>query len=304
MAWVFSKRCQQALKDGKIKVSIPRNVRIRLWRLLKKYNEVWDEITENGWWCYPTSRIDQLVEAIKSEHGLEHLIAYSGDQEGKLVHSGAEGFILRGNYPPYLMDALELFFEMLPQNEQIIFQREFNQIMEESNLPWRMAEGKIFPVDSNYIEEEISRRTYQLLREVEFAGALREFEKAREYLVNEDYGGAIQNANLAVESTIKCILNIQKAKPGQLFRQLIDSKLVPNYYDGFLKAFEENILRAVAIIRNEEPGAGHGKGKESKPIPRSLAELAINLSGVLIKYLVERYSEKCMEEKNGGNSLT
>jgi hypothetical protein len=73
--------------------------------------------------------------------------------------------------------------------------------------------------------------------------------------------------------------------------------LVPNYYDGFLRAFEENILRSVAIIRNEEPGAGHGKGKEPRPIPKSLAELAVNLSGVLINYLVKKYIKTLTSEK-------
>ena len=290
MAWVFSKRCQQSLKAGKIKVSIPRNVRIRLWKLLNKYNKVWYETTETGW-NYTTNRIEQLKEAIKSEHGLEYLTAYSEEQEGKIVSTDVKGFVLRGNYPPYLIDALELFFKMLPQNEQMIFQREFNQIMEESNLPWRMAEGEIFPVDSDYIEEEIHRKAYQLIKKANFLGALEEFNKARVDLVNGDYEGAIQNANLAVESTIKCILNIQKAKPGELYRKLIESGLIPEYYRGFLKSFEENILRAVAIIRNEEPGAGHGRGQKIEKVPPSLAELAVNLAGVLINYLIKRYIE-------------
>ena len=290
MAWVFSKRCQQSLKDGKIKVSIPRNVRIRLWKLLNNYDEVLYETTETGL-DYTTSRIEQLEEAIQSEHGLEYLTAYSEEQEGKVVHTDAKGFVLRGNYPPYLIDALELFFEMLPPDKQIIFQREFNQIMEESNLPWRMAEGKIFPVDSDYIEEEIHKKAYQLIKEVKFLGVLEEFNKARVDLVNGDYEGAIQNANLAVESTIKYILNIQKAKPGELYRKLIENGLIPEYYKGFLKSFEENILRAVAIIRNEEPGAGHGRGQKIEKVPQSLAELAVNLAGVLINYLIKRYIE-------------
>ncbi len=222
MAWVFSKRCQKALKEGRLKVSIPRATRIRIWKLLIKFNERWNEFTDNGW-SYWTSRLEQLTEEIKSEHGLEHLLAYSEEKEGVIVSTDLEGFILRGSYPPYLLDAIELFYNFLSADEQLHFQKEFNQIMEESNLSWRMAEGKIFPVDSIYIEEEILRRTYQLLNEVKFTGALQEFEKAREDLANGDYEGAIQNANLAIESTIKCILNIQRAKPGQLFRQLIES---------------------------------------------------------------------------------
>ena len=290
MTWVFSKRCKQALKNGKIKVSIPRNVRIRIWKLIEKYDERWVETSETGW-DYWTSRLECLTEEIKSEHGLEYLSAYSEEKEGVIVPADLKAFILRGNYPPYILDAVELLYEDLSQNEQLSFQKEFNQIMEESDLPWRMAEGRIFPVDSQYIEEEILRKTYELLKEVKFLGALQEFEKARVDLSNGDYEGAIQNANLAVESTIKCILKVQKEKPGKLYRKLIESGLIPEYYEGFLKSFEENILRAVAIIRNEEPGAGHGRGQKIEKVPQSLAELAVNLAGVLINYLIKRYIE-------------
>jgi hypothetical protein len=296
MTWVFSKRCQKAIKEDKLKVSIPKTIRVRLWNLLTNFDKSWVETTDSGF-NYWTSRLEKLTNNIKAEHGLENLSAYSEEKEKEIFSTNLEGFILRGFVPAYIWDAIELFYISLPADKQTIFQKEFNQIMEESNLNWRMAEGRIFPIDSAYIEEEIIRRSYQLLNDVKFLGPLQEFEKSREDLTNGDYEGAIQNAYLAVESTIKCILNIQKAKQGQLYKKLIESGLVPNYYDGFLRAFEENILRSVAIIRNEEPGAGHGKGKEPRPIPKSLAELAVNLSGVLINYLVKKYIETLSSEK-------
>jgi len=44
-------------------------------------------------------------------------------------------------------------------------------------------------------------------------------------------------------------------------------------------------------MRNEELGAGHSQGAGVNMIPKSLAELAVNLSGVLINYLIKRYLE-------------
>lgn len=298
MAWIFSKRCQQALKEKKIKVSIPRSVRIRIWKMLEQFNERWQEETETGFSCW-TSRLKELPERIMAEHGLKELLAFPENGEKPTEPtSNLEGFILRGNYPPYLFDALELFYDFLGDDDKFHFQKVFNQIMEESDLSWRMADGKIFPVDSIYIEEEIIKRAYLLLHEVKFFGALQEFEKARTDFTNGDYEGAIQNANLAVESTIKGILDIQRAKPGELFRKLIDSGVAPEYYSGFLKTFEGNILRSVAIIRNEELGVGHGRGAKPKEIPKSLAELAINLAGVLINYLIKRYLEMTTKENS------
>jgi len=294
MTWVFSKRCKNAIMEGKIKVSVPRNVRYRIWKLLQKFNEGWYETGETGY-DYVTTYLDLLTEKIKNEHGLDNLYAFPEKEDGSPKPSDLEGFVLRGAIPSYLFDAIELFYDLIQDENKLKFQREFNQIMEESNLSWRMVDGKIFPIDSAYIDEQILRAAYSLLHEVKFLGALQEFDKARTDFNNGDYEGAIQNANNAVESTIKSILKIEKAKPGELFRGLIDSGLVPEYYSGFLKAFEENILRSVAIIRNEELGVGHGRGANMKEIPRSLAELALNLAGVLIKYLITTYLELTKE---------
>jgi len=288
MAWLFSKRCQKALKDGKIKVSIPLSVRVRIYRVLLTYNEIFEETSDNVF-NYETSTLKELPEKIKDELGCKELLAFPEDGE-VAEPSDLENFILRGNYPPYLLDALELFYEGIHEKDK--FQRYFNDIMEESNLIWRMADGRIFPVDSAYIEEEIIRRSYQLLHEVKFHGALQEFEKARVSLINGDYEGAVQNANLSVESVIKEILGIERAKPGELFRKLIDSGFVPEYYKGFLETFEKNILRCVAIIRNEELGVGHGRGPSTNIVPPDLAELAVHLSSVLINFLIKRYLQK------------
>jgi hypothetical protein len=290
MAWLFSKRCQQALRDKKIKVSIPVPARVRIWKALQDYDEWFLESGPTGF-NYETSTLHQLPGRIEAELGLRELLAFP-EGGGGPKPSDLESFVLRGNYPPYLFDALELFCESIKEDNKNSFQCCLNDIMEESNLPWRMANGKIFPVDSAYIDEEIIRRDYELLHEAKFHGALQEFEKARVHLANGVYDDAIQNANLAVESVIKEILGVAKAKPGELFRQLIDSGLIPVYYTGFLKAFEENILRCVAIMRNEELGVGHGRGPSKNVVPPDFAELAINLSGVLINFLVKQHLRK------------
>jgi hypothetical protein len=300
MAWLFSKRCQQAFRDGKLKVSIPLQARVRIWRALEDYNERFDEFDEQIG-PYRTSTIGQLPERIEAELGLRKLLAFP-ESDGDPQPSDLEGFVLRGSYPPYLFDAIELFYQNLNENREP-FQSCYNSIMEENGLAWRMADGKIFPVESIYIAEEIVGRAYKLLHEVKFQGALQEFEKARVDLTNCDYEGAIQNANLAVESTIKEILGIEKAKPGKLFQDLTASGLIPEYYTGFLRAFKENILRCVAIIRNEELGVGHGKGPSRSVVPRELAELAVNLSGVLINYLIKQRLSRTSANAKGKDEI-
>lgn len=289
MSWLFSKRCKSALDQKKIIVSLPSVVRNRILFLLRNFNEVFHISLQNGW-NEESSVLDQLLDKIKEEHGVIDLKAFVDGKQGVTKKANIDSFVLRGNYPPYLFDALEVFYNFL--DNKVEFQKQINSIMEESKLPWRMAEGKIYPIDSSYIEEEIIAKAYQLLKTVKFEGAVREFEQARIDLVNGDYYGAIQNANLAVESTLKGVLNIERAKPGELFNRAIESGIIPEYFSGFLKSFEENILRSVAIIRNNELGCGHGQGKDVNLISPCLAELAVNMTGILVKYLISKSIEK------------
>ena len=164
-------------------------------------------------------------------------------------------------------------------------------MFEDANLPWRMLEGRILRVDSKWLEEEIHAKAAELLSVRGFEGAMGEFQQARSDLSSGNYKGAIHASNLALESTVKGILNIDQEKPGRLYRLLIDSGLVPKYHEGFIKAFEEHILRSVAMARNLEKGVGHGQGTDVSEPPKSLAELAVNLSGVLILYLLKRHLE-------------
>jgi len=287
MTWLFSKRCKNLLSERKITVSIPLPVRTRIWVLLNHENEYYDEINGTGFRS-STSVLQTLPDKMKSEIGRE-LMAYP--EEGDVaMPTDLEGFVLRGNYPPYLFDCMELFYKDSSQERKYKFQSEFNQIMEESFLPWRMAEGKVFPVDSAYIEDEIINNSLYLLNQAGFEGALKEFRDARTDLSRGENLSAITKANLAIESVIKSILDVEKAKPGELFRKMIDSGIIPQYYDNFLNSFEE-ILRSVTIMRNKEPGAGHGSGPKVNEIPDSLAELCINLCAVLIKFLVNRHLE-------------
>ncbi|OPY84787.1 MAG: hypothetical protein A4E65_00223 [Syntrophorhabdus sp. PtaU1.Bin153] len=222
MAWTFSKRCRTALKQGKLKVSLPSSSRIRIWKTFEAFDEVFYEATETGF-NYNVTLLERVFERLKEELGVEILLAFPESGEGqKPAPSGFQGFALRGNYPPYLLDALEVcYIVIFDEGRRSAYQTKLNEIFEEGDLPWRMAEGKIFPIDSAYIQEEITGRAHELLREVGFTGALTEFEKARVALIDGDGQAAIQNANLAIESTVKGILRIERAKLGSLYRHLV-----------------------------------------------------------------------------------
>ncbi len=286
---VFSKRHPRVARE----VSLGQAVRQRIWYVIEECEPHSDPRVLNNW----TLCWDELPDRLKKEHGWQELRAYKSQSAYEALPNAQE-FILRG-VPRFVLDACELFYDLLIEDRErgsssadpLKYQRKLNTVFEDANLPWRMCEGRILRVESKWLEEEIHAKAAELLSVQGFEGALNEFQRARSELSTGDYKGAIHAANLALESTIKGILDIGQEKPGKLYRKLIDSGLVPDYHEGFLKAFEEHILRSVAMARNLEKGVGHGQGTKVNEPPKSLAELAVNLSGVLILYLLKRHLE-------------
>ena len=284
---VFSKRHPETAKEAVLSPA----VRQRIWYVMEECAQHDDPNSFSNWtW-------DVLPVRLKKEHGWQDFRAYKSKSEYETLDNIKE-FILRG-MQRFVLDACELFYDLLLEGKGRTYsiadpnqyQSKLNVIFEDANLPWRMLEGRILRADSKWLEAEIYAKATEFLTVQGFEGALNEFQQARSNLSSGDNKGAIHAANLALESTIKGILNIEQERPGALFRKLIDSGLVPDYHQGFLKAFEEHILRSVSMARNFEKGVGHGQGTNVSEPPKSLAELAVNLSGVFMLYLLKRYIE-------------
>jgi hypothetical protein len=71
---------------------------------------------------------------------------------------------------------------------------------------------------------------------------------------------------------------------------VIKAGLLPEYYEEFLRHFEQLALGAVKA-RNR-PGTGHGQGSEAVDVPRSLAQFAIHLAGCINVFLLEHWIER------------
>jgi len=285
---VFSKRCPNAGQE----VRLSKAVRGRIWYLMEECDPFYDPKGSN---YEPTLCWESLEERLKKEHGWQDLRAYKSQSEWEALNNTKE-FLMEGVHR-FVLDAVEIFYDLLFENKEhskadpVIFLNKINVIFEDGNLPWRLFEGRIIKVDSMWLEAEIHTKAAEFLAVSGFDGALAEFQRARSDLTSGDNKGAINGANLALESTIKSILGIQQEKPGVLFQKLVSSGLIPEYHKDFLRAFEEHILRSVPVARNFEKGVGHGQGAEVNDTPKSLAEFAVNLSGVLMLFLLKQHLE-------------
>ena len=291
---LFSKRHPEILTE----VQLKPHVRQRIWYLIEDMDLYLQEqqrpyFSSNEEIWNPSH--DGIHEKLTREYGLKDL-RIKVPEGWRAV--GVEQYLLNSE-GYHFFDAIEYFCDWLrpdkmgyssPDKENVyLFQQKLNTIFEEDNLTWRMMDGRIVKLDSQWVETEIRKKVYDLLASHRFEGPLQEFLEARSSLTSGDSKEAIRQSSLALESTMKGILEVDMGKPDELIRKIIATRMIPEYAKGFLTALREHILKSPITIRNNEKGAGHGQGVEVNDTPLCLAELAVNLSGVLILYLMKKY---------------
>ena len=284
----FSKRFAKALKEKTLQVKIPGPVRNRLKKAFVDHDEVvpYSE-PQNPTFSIKKWASEMLPEILEKEFGITELkCPIKGSRKGESC-TPLE-YIVRGTRHQTTFDILELFYRELYGGNQKNFQHTVNEIFEESELPFKMIDGDITSFD---LDNNIRAQSLKILETVGFKGALAEFKQAQEYFSDDKYKESINYCNLSIESVLKTILKTSREKPGKLFAEFIKRGYVPEYFDGFLEYFEEHILRSVAKIRNQVLGVGHGQGDSVNDVPKSLADLSIDLSSVLINFIINRYLE-------------
>lgn len=291
MKLLFSKK---AVKQG-IRVKLKAPVRLRLYRLLDSLDPLYDP---NNW--NSDRMLDYVSNRMLSEHGWKDLKRSKQITALDLTPSIENFFMKEG--ANYVLDFVELYFDDYFSYYRTTdaanlasaaynLQSEINRILSEADLPWRIIEGSFIKADSSWIENEVMEKAYELIKAYRFEGALHEFEEARSDLLSGDTKGCILNSGKAFESVLKTILDKPSAQPRDLISGIMRLGIVPDYYDGFFRCFQDNILNCVIKMRNKEQGVSHGQGDERTDPPESLAQLGLHLTGVLIHYMISRYQE-------------
>lgn len=275
---VFSNRNYDALRNRIITVSLPLRLRGRIWRAFLKHNAEY----ENGWDHYDT--LHDVTEGIKDAHGSSDLEIIN---EKKKESVGLEKFI-SGAYPNLVLDAIELFYKHTPH--QTVFQEEINEIMIEEKSPWLLCDGYFFKLDSGFLNAQILKVANELLVENNYAGPLDEFTEARKDLTAGHYKDAIHNACKAFESVMKTIEQKPHAKAGELIHGL-PADFHHGLPDKIIKEFGDKVLYALPFIRNEISGHGQGKSVVKDEVCKHMANLAVNLAGCFVVFLIQRHLE-------------
>lgn len=281
----FSKRFDEALRSSKLRPSIPRRLRTRLWLIMSEHNPTYDYNPVPGDnWTEKTTMLHDLPAQLGKLYGVKKLEAFVGEQRREV---NLEGFVM-GAYPAQVFDVVEMFAQG-PLDRLADFQTEVTQAFEDENSPWLLCNGSFFQLDSQFVEVHVLQRAHELLVAARFDGALQEFVEARNDLVAGDFKGAIHNAGKAFESALKAIENRHDGNAKSLIDDLKDTRIYEGFPASLISGFGDQVLMSLPTIRNR--AGGHGQGGAVIEVPRSLAELSVHLAAVFIVFLVKRHLE-------------
>lgn len=285
----FSKRHEEALAEEKLRVSFTMKCRYAIKRILEQHSD-W-----GGWDGTENFTFESAEEDLKTFYGEPTLKAFNS--ENKYDSASISQVILSGR-PAHVLDVVEAWFNQNPKRAREC-ENELNDIFVIHNSPWRVVNGQLMLVDSEYLHREVHAKTIRLLEECEIQGALEEYQDAISDLTSGETKDAVVNAHKSVESVMKAVLETEEHHTfGTLLDLLIKSSIIPTYYDEFLKHFEKLTLGAVK--ERNLPARGHGQGKKLTVVSPSLAEFVVNLAGAInifiIKHWVETRQPKSKEE--------
>lgn len=282
----FSIRHRNLIEQNKLKLNLTETQKTKFLYLLQDYNTSSYEITETGW-NQLISIFEKVYTDLLKTYGIKKLKAYVSEQF--LDVDNINDFVL-GTKPECILDTFELFYVRIIETEKRQnFCLELNQLLKTEQLSIRFMESEFVRLDSEFAESEILFKVNWLLKEKSFDKAHYDFIEARQRLSNGDYSGCIISANNALESFLKKLLDNKNDNQGTLKKLLIKSKLIPEYFNGFLDYFD-GLLQASFTIANKS--ARHGQKEipnEINKVDEAIANFCLNLVGTLTIFISERY---------------
>jgi hypothetical protein len=173
--------------------------------------------------------------------------------------------------------------------------KHLNERFIENNFGYRFEQHQVFRIENEYYHKEVVKPSLELLKDEIFKNVNQEFLLAHEYFRKNLFEPCIVECVKAFESTMKVICHgmnwpyDQKDTASPLIRKIIESELIPKYF--------ETSLISIATIRNKT--SAHGKGVSNVELNDRLALYVLNQTAAIIMYLVESFkSSASKSDKN------
>lgn len=280
----FSLRHAKAIHADRIEIDLNADLRRRLWSTLQDRNEpIYYSEPDNPGWIHNSSLLEESEVALGRLLGLD---VY--DQNGQREPHDLHLLLTRGEASA-VFDLLEIAFAYADPDTRPQLQLALNDSFVDFACPWRLADGMIFRMDSQFLETEVLERASDLLGAPELEGAQAEFMTARDKLTDGSTRDAITYAAHSVESTAKAMLGTSSGVATDLFRQLGTAGFLDDV-PASKRAVLTKALNSVGLLRNEL--GGHGQGASVIDLPRPYGELAVHLAAAINHFLVTQLLRK------------
>ena len=256
------------------------------------YNTYLDSIQKN-------SRIvlEQVYKILTKELGVFKLT--SNEQSDSTYFEKISNYFLNETETEKSLDVVEVMMQAI-----ILFHRssrnkfklvevmdELNQRFREHGIGYQYENGQIIRMDSEFIHAEAVKPALHLLSDPTYKGAQQEFLKAHEHYRHERYSEALIDCLKAYESTLKIILDKNKweyspnATADELTGRLMQSGLVPEFWQQYFKSLKNTLTSGVPTARNKL--AGHGAANEVREIPEYLVSYILHMTASTIVFLIK-----------------
>jgi len=245
------------------------------------------------------NELSQIYKDIIIEHGLKRNIdidyinrpdIYTGP-----FTKGFEKLIDSENNIDFYLNLIVLFLNMKNDNKKEIIVA-LNKILYKYSLGYQIdiEQDQIIRIDSKHIYQEVVKKVFLLLNDIQFENVDDEYRKAYKKLKDGNYEGVLVEANKAFESTMKIICNLKgygipknHAASG-LIAHLRKNEFIENFqtdkFNGLAKTLEN-----ISIMRNNQ--GGHGQGIDRRELSVIYAEYALQVTAANILLLIGIYNE-------------
>ncbi len=296
---LFSKK-NKNLPDIYFYDKIPQKVRIQIVHIIKESIE-----NENlkGDFGNAIKKINHIRSIMLSEFGQFSLYNSNYNPFDDFLH-----FFLHEVDIEKIFDGLQLFFQAIssfeyqfgkPKLDASDAVARLNRYFLESGFGYRMENGNIFRIDSEYIHRETVIDTLMLIQAKEYSNINSEFISAHEHFRHGRYSESMVDSLKAFESALKiaCKKRIISFNPNDTSKKLLDNLFNANFFPPYIASYTSNLRvileSGIPTIRNRT--SGHGKGDSKNPeleATEQLANFVLNMTGATIKYIINNLTKQ------------
>ena len=162
-----------------------------------------------------------------------------------------------------------------------------NKRFKEHLFNYRIENYKIVNCNSSFLQDNVVKPAFCLIRDKTFHGAEKDFRQAFDDYKNNNNIAAINSCGRALESTLKIICDLNKWKyeekytAGKLINICRDNGL---FEDFFKEEITKLLTEGITHLRNAK--SGHGSGAKKVEIPDYYVDYMIHTTATCIVFLV------------------